>query len=260
MDTTAVKRFIHEGRIVWTMTTNGYKTYTLNLIASLKEVAKVPWTLCVICCDAESLGYFRREGVPCVAYKASETRGQHQIAAFGTSDFAKWNRVKLELLKWFSTEAGGLGASKTLYVDGDIVVQKDVWPELERVWSAEGEGVDFLFQCDCFGDGDHENCGVICSGVIAQRVGSWSQLYELELEGADGWNACERQDQPYIGKRLKALGVPYRTLRRSQWGNGHWQKTLKWKDESWFLLHYNYRVGDTKKQAMKKYGHWRIPY
>ncbi len=175
MDASAVKRFIHEGRIVWTMTTNGYKNYTLNLISSLREVAKVPWTLCVVCCDAESLGYFRREGVPCVAYKASETRGQQQIATFGSGDFAKWNRVKLELLKWFADSAKGLGASKTLYLDGDIVVQKDVWPELEGIWGgAAAEGVDFLFQCDCFGDGDHENCGVICSGVIAQRIGEES--------------------------------------------------------------------------------------
>jgi hypothetical protein len=237
------------------MTTNGYKFYTLNLIAFLKEVAKVPWRLCVICCDSESYSYFRREGIPCVAYQ-SEHKGQRAIAAFGTDDFARWNRKKVELLHWFAKESAGLGITKTLYLDGDIVVQRDPWAFLEAEW-AQG-APDYLFQCDCVGKEDHEGCGVICSGVIAQRItGSMDTLYEFVPEE---WLAAERQDQPYIGRRLKTLGIPYKTLKRSLWGNGHWQKGEGWRGIPWVLLHYNYRVGDTKKAAMKTFGHWRIPY
>jgi hypothetical protein len=276
--TLQVMPFVHEGRIVWTMTTNGYKYYTLNLIAWLREKAKVPWTLCVICCDSESYTFFRREGIPCISYEIATNKGQQRIAAFGTEDFAKWNKKKVELLKWFAENSKGLGITRTLYLDGDIVVQKDPWPVLELAFqerptqqtpSPLGEGVlglefeatdvDFLFQCDCVGAEDHSGCGVICSGVIAQRIGeeSYSRLYEFELEE---WLAAERQDQGYIGRRLKTLGIPYKTLGRQLWGNGEWQKSKKWQTSDWVLLHYNYRVGDTKKAAMRSFGHWLLPY
>lgn len=251
-----IEPFVKDGRVVWTMTTNGYKFYTLNLIAWLKDVAKVPWTLCVICCDAESYSFFRREGIQCISYETSTNKGQQRIAAFGTDDFAKWNKKKVELLKWFAENAKGLGITRTLYLDGDIVVQRDPWPVLEECFKETD--VDFLFQCDCVGVEDHSDCGVICSGVIAQRIGEVATpLYEFEKEG---WLAADRQDQPYIAQRLKTLGIPYKTLKRSLWGNGDWQKSSRWKEDQWVLLHYNYRVGDTKKAAMRSFGHWRIPY
>ena len=86
----------------------------------------------------------------------------------------------------------------------------------------------------------------------------YSELYTfVESE----WAAASKQDQGYIANRLRTLSIPYKTLRRDLWGNGHWQMSMKWKDDpSWILLHYNYRVGGTKKAAMRKYGHWRIPY
>jgi hypothetical protein len=251
-----VQPFIHEGKIVWTMTTNGYKFYTLNLIAWLRKVG-VPWKLCVICCDSESYIFFRREGIPCISYETATNKGQQRIAAFGTEDFAKWNKKKVELLKWFSENSKGLGITHTLYLDGDIVVQRDPWHVLEGVWASGAP--DFLFQCDCVGTEDHSGCGVICSGVIAERIGDSHTLYEFEQEG---WLAAAKQDQGYIGTRLRTLGIPYKTLERRLWGNGEWQKSGRWREEfpDWVLLHYNYRVGDTKKAAMKSFGHWLIPY
>jgi hypothetical protein len=251
-----VQPFLHNSRLTWTMTTNGYKFYTLNLIAWLREKARVPWTLCVICCDAESYSFFRREGIPCIAYQSQKSQ-QQRLATFGTSEFAKWNRIKLDLLHYFAENAKSLGITHTLYLDGDIVVQRDPWPVLEGAWVSP----DLLFQCDCIGSEDHSNCGVICSGVIAHRISddSLARLYEFEQKG---WDAAEKQDQPYIGARLKSLGIPYTTLARSLWGNGEWQKSGRWREEfpEWVLLHYNYRMGDTKKGAMRTFGHWRIPY
>jgi hypothetical protein len=86
------------------------------------------------------------------------------------------------------------------------------------------------------------------------------------------WLASSEQDQPYITNRLGTLSIPYGILPRAEFGNGYWQKSMKWaqagagtsaqasQSPSWILLHYNYRVGDTKKAAMKTYGHWLIPY
>jgi len=261
MNSEEVRKFVLEGSIVWTMTTNSYKYYTLNMLRSLQEVARVPWRLCIICCDDESFLFFRREGIPCVSWKRGEQKGQTRIAGFGSLDFMKWNRIKLNILEWFLVNAKILGVEKSLYVDGDIVFQNGPWPVLEDIWLGGGPGL--LFQCDCGNADDHSRCGYICSGCIATLHGRIDQescvkLYQVD---EDLWQEMEKQDQPYIARRLQTLGIPYETLRRKLFGNGHWQKSLKWKgDSSWVLLHYNYRIGDTKKVAMKTYGHWRIPY
>lgn len=255
MNAEGLRGFVKDGRIVWTMTTNSYKFYTLNMISSLREVAKVPWTLCVICCDDESFLFFRREGIPCVAWKGAPQKGQRIIASFGSLDFMKLNRIKIEILQWFVSISE---IQKSLYVDGDIVFQHDPWPVLEDEWKSGSPSL--LFQCDCANADEHSGCGNICSGVIAtlHTKCDLGKLYEIEEVA---WKEAEKQDQPYIGKRLLEFGIPYKTLTRRLFGNGHWQKSLQWKDDpTWILLHYNYRVGDTKKQAMRTYGHWRIPY
>jgi hypothetical protein len=255
MNYQSVAPFIHDGTITWTMTTNGYKFYTLNLITTLRQ-AKIPWKLCIICCDSESFLFFRREGIPCIPYDIENGAVQLNVAAFGTDEFAKWNRKKVELLKWFAD--GGAGKISNLYLDGDIFVQKDPWPVLKGLFECSGNNL--FFQCDCANANYHDGCGVICSGVIAMREPrpEYSELYTfVESE----WAAARKQDQVYIGNRLQSLSIPYKTLRRDLWGNGHWQMSMKWKDDpSWILLHYNYRVAGTKKTAMKKYGHWVIPY
>ena len=85
-----VKRFVKDGRIAWTMTTVGYTKYTLNLSQWLTTIAKVPWTLCVVCCDKESEAFFRREKVPYISWNGERVkRTQDGMAAFGTTAFEK---------------------------------------------------------------------------------------------------------------------------------------------------------------------------
>jgi hypothetical protein len=253
MDLKRIQPFIYENHITWTMTTNGYKLYTLNLIAWLTQVAKVPWTLCVICCDAESYTFFRREGIPCIPYEIQTSKGQQMISPFGSNDFAKWNRKKVELLLWFTRICPEAGVKKSLYLDGDIVVQKDPWAYLEG-------SSDLIFQCDCVGSEVHSNCKSICSGVLFQRHNGDPKIKELFMFDKTDWEAAERQDQPYIANRLAKLNIPFNTLDRGLFGNGQIQMAGLWKTQPWVLLHYNYRVGDTKKQAMRAAGHWRLLY
>ena len=65
-------------------------------------------------------------------------------------------------------------------------------------------------------------------------------------------------DQYYIMKTLALTQTPYKILDRRQFGNGVWQKTGRWKDGDWTLLHYNYMVSGTKRTAMKNAEHWLI--
>jgi len=249
-----LRQFVHDGQLTWTMTTNGYKYYTLNLITWLRTCVK--WNLCIICCDKESYTFFRREGIPCTLY--GDQRGQAIAAVFATDEFAKWNKIKLELLQHIAANASTIGASMSLYLDGDIVVARDPWPTLKELWSFP-DTPDFLFQCDCAHANEHQaanGCTTICSGVIAERHTSHSQVYEFDEAE---WAAAAHQDQPYIANRLSKLAIPFYTLPRSLWGNGSWQKSGKMVP-NWILLHYNYRVGGGKKVAMKRANHWKIPY
>jgi hypothetical protein len=256
MDSVQVAKFVSkEGSFTWTMTTNGYKNYTLNLVLWLREVANVPWKLCVICCDRESWDFFRREGVPCVFYTEKMEGGQINVSVFGSASFARLNAKKLAILDWVEQHTKELGIRKSLYLDGDIVVASDPWPYLDKISEP-----NLWFQCDCNHAQEHtEACKNICSGCIfhIHDEGQPLALYKFD---ADQWKASDFQDQPYIASRLRLLNTPFYTLPRSLFGNGGWQMGGAWKETPWILLHYNYFVGNKKKSAMQAAGHWRISY
>ena len=246
-----IRPFVKNRRIVWTMTTSAYKMYTLNLRKWLTRVAKVPWTLCIICCDQDSYSFFRRESIPCIFYKENNVRnrGQNSIAVFGSNEFKLWNRIKVDLLRWFCVEPE---LDWSLYLDGDIVVQRDPWPELIDLKG------NLFFQCDCAHGNTHDTpCRTICSGVIATRHVSPSQAGLYDFDEAL-WKESLEQDQPYIAARLEETHTPFTTLSRPLFGNGQWQQKGHWKHYDWVLLHYNYRSGDNKKAAMRAAGHWLL--
>jgi hypothetical protein len=251
-----IQRFVKDGRIVWTMTTVGYTRYTLNLSRWLTTVAKVPWTLCVVCCDKDSELFFRREKVPYISWNGEGVRRtQDGMAAFGTTAFEKCNRQKLSILEWFCLNYSACGISHSLYLDGDIVVRTDPWPLVLPVFGH----VDILFQCDCDTMAEHgpENkCENTCTGVIATRhTDSQAALYAWEQEL---WEKVMRQDQPFVTKRLLARDIPYKILDRHQFGNGFWMKSGQWKGDDWCLLHYNFLVSSSKRTALKENGHWLV--
>ena len=256
MNADAFVPFVSKGCLTWTMTTIGYVKYTFNLVTWLKKIG-VPWTLCVICCDSESEAFFRRERVPCVVWRDGvHRRTQDGMAAFGTVPFEKCNRMKLLILEWFALHYGTLGISHSLYLDGDIVIQKDPWPLLLNELDCKE---NILFQCDCSHPQEHTDdvCVSPCSGVILTRHVSQGQsnLYELDDEL---WKASGSMDQIYIMRTLALTSTPYKILGRRQFGNGVWQKSGKWRDGDWTLLHYNYMVSGTKRTEMKGGGHWLI--
>jgi hypothetical protein len=242
-----------KGRVIWTMTTNGYKFYTQNLYTFLPS-------LTIICCDIQSLNYFRREGIPCFMWKDCVKGGrvQDNVSIFGSDDFKMWNKMKLDILKWICSLSS---VKKSIYLDSDIVINKDIskclWDKVEEELNTS---FPLLFQCDCSHTEEHtmENkCKCPCSGVIVHdhERANFTELYTFDKEI---WNKVNQQDQPFIQEKLKLLGQPYDTLPRHLYSNGSWEQKGFWKTEPWYLLHFNYRVGNTKKAAMRKAGLWNL--
>lgn len=284
MNSNSVKGFIQDNTLTWTMTTIGYVYYTWNLYVSLKPFCK----LMIVCCDKESYTFFRREGIPCVLWNESGTSfnglsfssllSSKSVASFGTEQFKVFNHMKLDLLKWIDSIWREAGFEKSLYLDGDIVCKRDPWSHINLEISTHSPEdstskcrsaaiemkpleTSLVFQCDCDHTQEHigTQCNAPCSGVIAHDHAkqSFQELYTFEKEL---WKTSLEQDQVYIQNRLKMLSMPYGTLPRSLYGNGKIQMSGLWKQQDWVLLHYNFRIGLSKKLGMKKDGNWLIPY
>jgi hypothetical protein len=247
-----IRRFLDpSGTLVWTMTTNGYKYYTLNLAQSLRN-SGIPWKLCVVCVDRESQAFLRVQGVDCVLYGEQIPRGQMDMSSWHSDTFHMITRFKLSIMD----ELLGHPDVKCLaYLDGDIVVKQDFIPYM---WSTLKEGV-WTFQCD---EGNEEPCSAItdcpnfCTGCIFFRKGA-TDISNPFMVDMKLWNTCKgNHDQEYVQKRIRELGLPFQTLDRYLFPNG---KMIKHAPTP-YLRHYNYRVGSSKKTGMRGRGDWYIPY
>lgn len=240
--------------IVWTLTSNGYKYYTLNLLESLKKKG-VQWPLHVYCADRASYTFFKREGwsdIYMVEHPIPDTGAG--IVKFGTDRFQTLNRKKLDQLRKFALDEA---LDYCIYMDGDIAVYRDFLPDiLERLRAEDTPGL--LAMCDEYTDAEPCSglgCKHVCSGFLAWRRGGVPadvfRVHDVAL-----W-AQEPEDQRWINRALRAQGVKYAALPRDLYPNGIFRRRPAGDA---FLLHYNYIVGDAKQKAMKLKGDWGIPY
>lgn len=240
-----VRRFLDSsGTLVWTLTTNGYKYLTLNLIKHL-ERQKVSWRLLVVCADRASYRFFQTESIPCILYKQKQQQQETtSILLFGSKPFQDINRVKLDILHEF---ANNKDIHTCVYMDGDIVVFRDFLPDiLERLAYSP-----LLFQCD-----DHEPdvCKGICTGFLAFRQGADQGCFALTDSLL--WRETP-EDQVYVSKVLEQKSIPFALLPRGLYPNGVF---LKYVPKEAYILHYNHMVGNIKVVQMKATKQWIIPY
>ena len=248
--------FIKDGFLAWTLTSNGYKYLTWNMTLHWrKAVPEVP--LLVVCADKASYYFLSREGVRCVLLDAVTDYGT-QIVPFGSKQFSRLNRVKLRLLKLFAEDSA---IQQCLYLDGDIIVYKDIVTDIkERLSEAS-----FVMQCDekqqeCSSQTARIQCPNVCTGLIAWNHGIDTRLFTVNDEVL--WNN-KPEDQVWVNTMIQTLQIPVTPLSRSLYPNGaraSLTKNTPELSEKAICLHYNYRVGDSKKVDMKRFGDWVLPY
>jgi hypothetical protein len=248
-----------KGTLIFTLTSNGYKFYTLNLLRHLQK-AGVAWRLCIFCADAASHKFFSQEGIPCRRLPDLLPEFGPQIVPFGSRQFQQLNRKKLEILRGLSARED---VKTGIYMDGDLAVYNDFLADVERRLD---EGPRLQFQCDentaqldCSG----ATCPTPCSGFLAWRHGSAGpELFRIDETTREDWRQCP-EDQVFIQRQLKRTGTPYTTFPRDGYPNGRFSSQFvkgSAKKEVAYLLHYNYLVGDAKRQRMRNNGDWLIPY
>jgi len=236
------------------LTSNGYKYYTWNLATMWSRAVKgVP--LCVVCADKPSYNFLQREGVRCVLWDAVLGDFGPQIVPFGSRQFASLNRLKLRVLDFF---AGKSDIQQCLYLDGDIAVYKDIVEDMRQ----RLQDAPLWLQCDeqiseC---SNSESCPNLCSGLIGWNHGADAGIFKVTDEAL--WSK-KPEDQVWINGSIKRLEVSARALPRELYPNGARVNKTNTNKELFYAaicLHYNYRVGDSKKADMKRYGDWLLPY
>lgn len=245
-----IDKFIYSDTLIWTLTSNGYKFMTHNLILNLRKIG-VPWKLCVVCSDTPSYMYMKREGIACIKSPNQLSDYGPDIVRFESKNFQKLNILKLQLLELFSKEQ----INYCIYMDGDIAVYKDFLPDIINRLNTE----PLLFQCDeqkrdtsC----ESSSCPWACTGFIAWKKGIDSNVFKIN--DSDVWNK-QPEDQAWVNYALKKYNIPYTTLPRDKYPNGTFVNLIgPQKEKEAFILHYNYRVGQQKRGDMKRFGDWYL--
>lgn len=244
---------IRDGRLFWTLSSNGYKFLTLNLLTMWRRAAGPH--IVVICADKPSLSFFRREGFAAIPAPTTLPDYGPEPIPIVAKLFAPLNRLKLDIL---AVLAADLAVQTCVYLDGDIAIYKDFSADIV----SKLQEVPLLFQCDerereCSG----APCPNVCTGLIAFKHGVNPALFTVD--DAALWAAGSKQDQPYVNARLVETGAMYAVLPRELYPNGArcaYTHSDPERKAAAFLLHYNWRVGSAKRADMKRYGDWVIPY
>ncbi len=245
--------YLKNGRLCWTLTSNGYKYLTWNFVLHWRKAIKHP--LLVICADRSSYSFLQREGISCVLAVDLLPDFGTSIVPFGTRNFSLLNRLKLYYLAEFARLPE---IKECCYLDGDVIVYADF---LDAVFSNLDEGA-IAFQCDeqkttCLGS---RQCTNACTGVILFKHGINHRVFVINDD--QKW-LKQPEDQVWVNMRLRELDIEWIVLSREGFPNGA-RLTITKRDDNLramaYLLHYNYRVGDIKKTDMKRYGDWLLPY
>ncbi len=236
--------------LVWTLTTSGYKFYTLNLYRHL-QAAKVPWKLAIVCADKPVYRFFRNEGIPCLLYEKAQTDSTGQMLLFGSKPFQEINLVKLDILASFAARPE---IATCIYLDGDVAVSRDFVPGILQALKT----TPLLFQCD---EQKKEPCSKpcknCCTGLIVWSHGHDGGIFKVTDRAL--W-AQAPEDQRWVNTQLQTKQVTYDTLERDQYPNGVFSEGWKTECPQFSILHYNWLVGPAKLARMKKNGHWLLPY
>jgi len=250
--------YIYNEFIIWTMTSEGYSDITYNLYKSL-EKANVPWKLLNICVDDESYNYFKDKNIPCIKYNSNINTSKGEISKFGSNEFMSFNRIKLDLLDYFSKNASD-NIKYVVYLDGDIVVFKDFIPYLQNLYKNNPNNY-FYFQCDDENKANVNQCVNYCTGFLSfKRENIYTSPFKVYDE--EKWEKT-REDQPWVNAHIKEYSIPALSLEQDLFSNGTYIKNnlSKITNESKidkYILHYNWLIGDDKINKMKENNNWFI--
>lgn len=222
-----------------TITSKWYTDYTLNMLLSLKEI-NLDKELNVYCLDNESYEYLGEKG-----FNSFKVETKYKITnkptQFGTTEFNTFMFYKMKVIK-----DSLINNDLVLYTDGDVVFKKDFTDSLSKFQNLDLKAIkDF--------DIKNPNKVSICAGFMILK--SNFKIKRLINPNIISKKNFQIQDQELINSRKKWLNYDY--FNQKEYCNGSfYMENHKILDPA--VIHFNYIVGDNKKDIMKKYNSWYL--
>ena len=222
-----------------TLTNKGYIDYTHNLLNSIKKFES-DVDLRIFTLDDESFNYFQQHHNDVIKY---DTNVSEEFVGQKSEGFGNLMIVKFEIIYKSLNEF-----DYVLYIDGDIVVRDNIMNYL----LSKSKNKDIVFLNDK--RPSKPNLINMCAGFMFIKSSKKTQkFFNPENINSKKFNDYTTHDQTYINRNLAKFN--YASLPLDLFPNGpHYYKnyeTLKPK-----IIHFNYLLGDKKKDEMIKYNQW----
>ena len=226
-----------EEYIIWTFCNYGYREYAENLYENLKKYGK---KLVIYCLDDESCEYFEKKGID--TYVKYERGVKNEIIYFGEAGFNNLCKIKFEITNKLNEKG-----INQIYIDGDIYFLKDVFDEIIELC----EMYDYVIQNDMDNPKSRTNH---CTGFYGIKGTSRGFVQMTK-----GYMSSKSADQKIYRENYKKYwkNVNVCVLDRYVYINGAVLKEYGIREET-KMVHFNYIIGNEKKEIMKEKGCWKL--
>ena len=225
-----------------TFTNIGYVDYTKNLIESI-NINKVNLDLRVFCIDEKSIKKLENKAT-------IETFDNKYL---DTGDFVDWKDKNFGLMMLYKFEMIHRYLNNNefvLYLDGDIVIKKDI----EEYLIKSIKNKDIIFQDDT--NPRYPNKQTLCAGFMFIRSNKKTIKFfnpnNLNIEKISNYAF---HDQTYINKNKNKFNYGVLPLKVFSSGAYFYNNFNNYEPS---MIHFNYVVGDEKKELMQKYNEWYV--
>lgn len=246
---------LHNACHIYACTNHGYMDYTKNFLSYLKLIPRT-WPFTLYCMDLlsekELLEYVQHIGLTnvfVISFVLPDYKQEFRV--WGQPEYKKLVYYRYEVLsRVFENQT----VKSAIHLDTDIVILHDPIDLVLRTLQSMPD-VDLLGQCDegRLNCSSTKGCPNVCLGVVCFR----NTPLIRGLIAPRRWGPLIQKysgDQEYLNKTLpkdKKASLPSALfIHPPKHGLYNATKTMTY--------HFNYLVGNKKKEYMKKYGFWSI--
>jgi hypothetical protein len=247
--------------ISWiTLINQGYMDYTINFLRHLKK-NNIVFFLTIYCINMtkEMKQKLENEG-NCECIDFNNDALSNDMELYGDTQYKQIVFYKIDAIKETIKKNKGY---YTGYIDMDIILFRDPSKTILDKF-AENDNISVVCQCD-EPEAECSNfvmCKGICTGVICFKNSSFNKnlgIFSYDVEDINKFSS----DQEFLQARLNINHIQYRTVSKTVFMNGSAPIKLSSNEKYSIpstadLLHFNYLVGDQKREKMILYNYWLI--
>ena len=242
--------FLNKLKII-TLTNNGYKHITNNLLISMKKIG-IEKMLKIYCIGDETYAYFKNKyrfnEVELVSTSDSylnnwiEYKSAQNLDEAGKKQWAKITSYKIYAIN----KELSLGHD-IIFIDGDIVFEKDPFKYMLETLEPNTE---LLIQ----NDEQNETSPKMCTGFFWMKSNKNTidiTNFATVAKNIDGF----QNDQQYIRRHSTSLKHKY--LELDKFPNGKYYRDNSQNIEP-YIVHFNYDTSENKIKRMKQFNKWYL--